>query len=59
VGGVGFVSSSQDFTVSDDGFASVIAGVPEPGSTALLLSGLIMLACSVRPEQQRQTLMHT
>lgn len=52
-----FVNSPLAFTVSDGGFASVIAGVPEPGSIALLLAGLIMLARSVRPGQRRQTLM--
>ena len=43
-----FMNSPLAFTVKDGGFATVIASVPEPGSLALLLSGLIMLACSVQ-----------
>lgn len=49
-----FANSRLAFTVRDGGFATVIAAVPEPGSIALLLSGLIVLAGSTPSSRHRR-----
>lgn len=49
-----FANSPLAFTVRDGGFASVIASVPEPASVVLLLSGLILLACSTPSPSRRR-----
>lgn len=53
-GDAAFANSPLAFTVSDGGFANLIADIPEPGTPFLLFAGLAALAASAGIRRPRQ-----